>query len=420
VLKGKHILLGVTGSIAAYKAVELLRELVKRGAEVQVVMTDAATRFVAPLTFETLSRQPVLLDMWSLDYASRIGHIEATARADLFVIAPATARTLAKLALGLADDFLANIYLASRCPVLVAPAMDSDMYQHAAVQENLARLRERGNHIVGPARGELASGMAGPGRLVEPPEIVEAIARILAPTGDLQGEVILVTAGPTREPLDPVRYLSNRSSGKMGYATAAAAAARGARVILVSGPTALTPPDGMDIIHVETAQQMHDVVLAKLHAATVVIKAAAVADYRPKRVAGRKIKKDEQALEMTLEATPDILAEVGKRKGARILVGFAAETEDLVANARKKLQRKHLDLMVANDVSQAGAGFDCDTNLVKILDAQGGVEELPLLPKRAVAERILDHVAALLTQRRGDRQSSLEPAPDKKSPRPPL
>jgi len=399
VLKGKRILLGVTGSIAAYKAVELTRELIKRGAEVQVVMTEAATRFVAPLTFETLSRQPVLLDMWSLHYGSHIGHIEATARADLFAIAPATARTIAKLALGMADDFLANIYLASRCPVLVAPAMDSDMYQHAAVQENLARLRERGVHIVGPASGELASGMVGPGRLVEPPEIIEAIERILARTRDLAGEVVLVTAGPTREPLDPVRYLSNRSSGKMGYAVAEAATARGAGVILVSGPTALPPPDGVDVIHVETAQEMSNAVLAKLPAATIVIKAAAVADYRPKQAAGRKIKKDDAIPEIVLERTPDILAEVGKQKGRRIVVGFAAETENLVANARKKLQRKNLDLIVANDVSQPGAGFDSDTNLVKILDAQGGVEELPLQAKRAVADRILDRVVALLKQR---------------------
>ncbi len=398
-LTGKRILLGVTGSIAAYKAVELTRELVKRGAEVQVVMTEAATRFVAPLTFETLSRQPVLLDMFSLAYGSHIGHIEATARADLFVIAPATAHTIAKLAHGLADDFLSNIYLASRCPVMLAPAMDSDMYQHVAVQENLARLRDRGVHIAGPASGELASGLTGPGRLVEPPEIVEAIEKLLAPTQDLAGEVVLVTAGPTREPLDPVRYLSNRSSGKMGYAIAEAAAARGARVILVSGPTALTPPPGVDVIHVETAQQMYDAVLAKLHAATVVIKAAAVADYRPKQVAGRKLKKDEAVPEVRLEPTPDILAEVGKRKERRILVGFAAETEDLVANARKKLQRKNLDLMVANDVSQPGAGFDSDTNAVKILDAQGGVEEIPLQSKRSVADRVLDRVVGLLKQR---------------------
>ncbi|MGD0265893.1 MAG: bifunctional phosphopantothenoylcysteine decarboxylase/phosphopantothenate--cysteine ligase CoaBC [Candidatus Methylomirabilota bacterium] len=398
-LNGRRILLGVTGSIAAYKAVELLRELTKRGAEVQVVMTEAATKFVAPLTFETLSRQPVLLDMFTLAYGSHIGHIEATARADLFVIAPATARTIARLALGLADDFLSCIYLASRCPILVAPAMDSDMYQHVAVQENLNRLRDRGVHIVGPASGELASGSVGPGRLVEPPEIVEAIERILATARDLADEVVLVTAGPTREPLDPVRYLSNRSSGKMGYAMAEAAAARGARVILVSGPTALIPPQGVDVIHVETAQQMHDAVVAKLTAATVVIKAAAVADYRPKQVAARKMKKDEAVHEVTLESTPDILAEVGKRKGRRILVGFAAETEDLVENARKKLQRKNLDLMVANDVSQPDAGFDADTNAVKILDAQGKVEELPVQSKRSVADRVLDRVVGLLKQR---------------------
>jgi phosphopantothenoylcysteine decarboxylase/phosphopantothenate--cysteine ligase len=399
-LTGKRILLGVTGSIAAYKAVELLRELMKREAEVQVVMTEAATRFVAPLSFETLSRQPVLLDMFTLAYGSQIGHIAATARADLFVIAPATANTIAKLAHGLADDFLANIYLASRCPVLVAPAMDSDMYQHAAVQENLARLRGRGIHVVGPASGELASGLVGPGRLVEPAEIVEAIEKLLAPSGDLAGEVMLVTAGPTREPLDPVRYISNRSSGKMGYAIVEAAARRGARVILVSGPTALGPPREAQVVQVETAQEMYDAVLAHLDAATVVIKAAAVADYRPKQVAREKIKKDERVPEVTLESTPDILAEVGKRKGRRILVGFAAETHDLVANARQKLQRKNLDLMVANDVSQPGAGFDADTNVVKILDAKGGVEELPLLPKPAVADRILDRVVQLVGKRR--------------------
>ena len=398
-LKGKRLLLGVTGSIAAYKAVELLRELMKQEAEVQVVMTEAATRFVAPLTFETLSRQPVLLDMFTLAYGSQIGHIAATARADLFVIAPATANTIAKLAHGLADDFLTNIYLASRCPVLLAPAMDADMSQHAAVQENLDRLRDRGVHILGPASGELASGLVGPGRLVEPAEIVEAIESLLAATGDLAGEVVLVTAGPTREPLDPVRYLSNRSSGKMGYAVAEAAIRRGARVILVSGPTSVAPPREAQVVHVETAQEMYDAVLAHLELTTVVIKAAAVSDYRPKQVAREKIKKDERVPEVTLESTPDILAEVGKRKGRRILVGFAAETHDLVANARRKLQRKKLDLMVANDVSQPGAGFDADTNVVKILDAAGGLEELPLQTKRSVADRILDRVAQLVAQR---------------------
>lgn len=398
-LKGKRILLGVTGSIAAYKAVELLRELVKRGAEVQVVMTEAATKFVGPLTFETLARQPVLLDMFSLSYGSKIGHIEATQRADVFLVAPATAQTIARMALGLADDFLSCIFLASRCPVLVAPAMDSDMYQHAAVQQNLATLRGRGVRIVEPGHGELASGLVGPGRLAELQDIVAAVERILAPTRDLKGQIILVTAGPTREALDPIRYLSNRSSGKMGYAIADAAAIRGARVILVTGPTAQAVPQGVDVVHVETAQQMYETVLAKLPAATVVIKAAAVSDYRPKRVADRKIKKDETVPEVTLEPTPDILAEVGKRKGTRIVVGFAAETDDLVANARKKLQRKRVDLMVANDVRQPGAGFDTDTNVVKILDAEGGVEDLPLLSKHEVAERILDRVVKILAGR---------------------
>jgi len=399
-LQGKRILLGVTGSIAAYKAVELLRELLTRGAAVQVVMTEAAARFVAPLTFETLSRQPVLLDMWSLHYGSKIGHIEATARADLFLIAPATARTLAKLALGLADDFLANIFLASRCPALVAPAMDADMYQHAAVQANLARLRERGVQVVGPGVGELASGLVGPGRLADLPEILAAVEALLARAGDLAGEVVLVTAGPTREPIDPVRYLSNRSSGKMGYAVADAALARGARVVLVSGPTALAAPPGAELVPVETAQEMYEAVLSRLEEATVVIKAAAVADYRPAQAASRKLKKAAGVPEVRLEPTPDILAEVGRRKGRRVLVGFAAETEDLVANARAKLERKHLDLVVANEVGRPGAGFEADTNAVKILDASGQAEDVPVQSKRAVADRVLDRVAALVRGRR--------------------
>jgi len=395
-LNGTRILLGVTGSIAAYKAVELLRLLTKAGAEVQVVMTEAATKFVAPLTFETLSRQEVLLDMWSLAYSHRIGHIEATQRADLFVVAPATARTIARLALGLADDFLSCVYLASRCPVVVAPAMDCDMLEHQAVQENLGRLRDRGVHIVEADTGPLASGMVGRGRLADLSQILDRIELVLAPRQDFAGQVVLVTAGPTREPLDPVRFLSNRSSGKMGYAIAEAAAARGAHVILVSGPTALSAPPGVDLIHVETAEEMYRAVLAKLEPAGVVVKAAAVADYRPKRTADRKIKKEHAASEVALEPTPDILAELGKRKGTRILVGFAAETDDLLANAKTKLRRKNLDLVVANDVRAAGAGFDVDTNVVTMLDAAGSVEELPLLPKRQVADRILDRVKALL------------------------
>jgi phosphopantothenoylcysteine decarboxylase / phosphopantothenate---cysteine ligase len=399
VLKGKRILLGVTGSIAAYKAVELLRLLAKRGATVQVAMTEAATRFVAPLTFETLTRQEVLLDMWSLAYSHRIGHIEATQRADLLLVAPATARTIARLALGLADDFLSCIYLASRCPTLIAPAMDCDMYEHPALQANLATLRSRGVHILEPDLGPLASGLVGRGRLAELPAILAVVEGLLAPRQDLEDRVVLVTAGPTREPVDPVRFLSNRSSGKMGYAVAEAAAARGATVVLVSGPTPLLPPTGVELVRVETAQEMYDTVLAALPRVEVVIKAAAVADYRPTRAAGRKLKKADGLTEIALEPTPDILAEIGKHKGSRILVGFAAETHDLVVNARKKLLHKRLDLVVANDVGQPGAGFDGDTNIVKLLDPSGAVEELPLLTKREVADRILDRVAALLAAR---------------------
>ena len=398
-LDGTRILLGVTGSIAAYKAVELLRELQRRGAEVQVAMTEAATRFVAPLTFETLTRQEVLLDMWSLAYSHRIGHIEATRKADLVLVAPATARTIARLALGLADDFLSCIALASRCPIAVAPAMDCDMFEHPALQANLAALRARGAVIVEPEFGPLASGLAGRGRLAELPRILAAVEGIVAPRRDLAGQVVLVTAGPTREPLDPVRYLTNRSSGKMGYALAAAAAARGAAVILVSGPTALPAPDGVEVLPVETAQEMHDAVLARLPAATVVIKAAAVADYRPKISQPRKIKKSGAETVLALEMTPDILAEIGRRKGARILVGFAAETEELVANARQKLLRKGLDLVVANDVTRPGAGFDAETNVVTLVGTDGSIEELPQLSKRAVAERILDRVVGLLARR---------------------
>jgi len=398
-LAGRRVLLGVTGSIAAYKAVELLRQLQTRGAEVQVAMTEAATRFVAPLTFETLSRQEVLLEMWALGADHRIGHIEATRRADLLLVAPATARTIARLALGLADDFLSCIYLASRCPTVVAPAMDCDMFAHPALQANLATLRSRGVGIVEPELGPLASGLHGRGRLAELSAILAVVEGQLAPRGDLAGARLLITAGPTREPLDPVRFLSNRSSGKMGYALAEAAAARGGRVVLVSGPTALTPPAGVETIPVETAAEMREAVLAQLPAATVVIKAAAVADYRPARRQPGKIKKGEGEESLLLEPTPDILAEVGRRKGGRILVGFAAETDDLVKNAAGKLARKRLDLVAANLVGRPGVGFDADTNAVTLLHADGAVEELPVLPKRELADRILDRVVALLKSR---------------------
>ena len=399
---GKEIVLGVTGSIAAYKAVELLRELVKAGASVKVVMTQSAQRFVAPLTFATLSRQEVMTDLFTLDYDAKIRHIAATEGADLLLVAPATANVIGKFARGLADDLLTNLFLASTRPVLLAPAMDADMYRHPAVQENLERLRAWGVRIVGPAEGELASGMWGPGRLAEIPEILQAVTEILQPMNDLAGEVVLVTAGPTHEPIDPVRYLTNRSSGKMGYALAQEAADRGAQTILVSGPTALTAPRGVEMIQVETALQMSAAVLGRLPKATVVIKAAAVSDYRLSKPSKSKLKKSETSHTLELVPNPDILKEIGAQKGARIVVGFAAETGDLLRQAERKLKEKNLDLIVANDVTWEGAGFSHDTNHVIMIDLYGEIEEVPLSPKRQVARRILDRVVHL-RKKRGSR-----------------
>ncbi|MBI4380843.1 MAG: bifunctional phosphopantothenoylcysteine decarboxylase/phosphopantothenate--cysteine ligase CoaBC [candidate division NC10 bacterium] len=398
-LQGKEIVLGVTGSIAAYKAVELLRELVKAGASVKVVMTESARRFVAPLTFATLSRQEVMTDLFTLDYDAKIRHIAATEGADLLLVAPATANVIGRFARGLADDLLTNLFLASTRPVLLAPAMDADMYRHPAVQENLERLRTWGVRIVGPAEGELASGMWGPGRLAEIQEILKAVTEILQPTNDLAGEVVIVTAGPTHEPIDPVRYLTNRSSGKMGYAIAQVAADRGAQTILVSGPTALTAPRGVEVIQVETALEMRAAMLDHLPKATVVIKAAAVSDYRLSRPSTSKVKKSEKPQTLQLVPNPDILKEIGAQKGARIVVGFAAETGDLLRQAGRKLKEKNLDLIVVNDIGAEGAGFSHDTNVVSILDLDGGVEQLPLLPKRQVARRILDRVVRLRQER---------------------
>ena len=390
-LEGKEIILGVTGSIAAYKAVEILRELTRRGAAVTVVMTESAQRFVTPLTFETLSRRPVLTDLFTLEYDKQIGHVASAGRADLVLVAPATANTIAKCAHGLADDFLSNIYLSSTCPVLLAPAMDLEMYAHPAVQENLSRLKGRGVSVVEPEYGELASGLIGRGRLAELSAILQAVEDLLHRQGDLRGETVLVTAGPTQEPLDPVRYISNRSSGKMGFAIAQAARDRGAHVMLVSGPTFLPTPHGVTRTDVTTAEEMYHAVLDRLDETTILIMAAAVADYRPSSQAAQKIKKRE-AMTVELVRNPDILAEAGRRKRSQILVGFAAETEELIQNAREKLAKKNLDLIVANDIR---VGFGGETNRVTILDRQGSVEELPELTKREAAHRILDRVVAL-------------------------
>jgi phosphopantothenoylcysteine decarboxylase/phosphopantothenate--cysteine ligase len=389
------VVLGVTGCIGAYKACEVLRELQRRGAEVRVVMTAAATRFVTPMTFEALSRHPVFHDQWTPGANGDIRHVSIADEADLLLVAPATANIVGKFARGIADDALSTLYLATRAPVLVAPAMNVNMYEHPAVQENLATLRARGVAIVEPGSGYLACGWLGKGRLAEPEEIVDAAMAVLARRRDLEGETVLVTAGPTVEDIDPVRYVSNRSSGRMGYRLAEAARDRGARVILVSGPTSLEAPHGVEVVSVRSAQDMQRAVAERVGPATIVIAAAAVSDYRPAAASPSKLKKGPGPASLDLVRTPDILQGLGEAKGARILVGFAAETEDVVANARKKLDTKNLDLVVANDVTAEGAGFGAGTNAVVLLRRDGGRVDVPVASKREVAERILDEVRAL-------------------------
>ena len=393
-LKDKTIILGVTGGIAVYKAVELLRLYVKAGAVVHVVMTRSAQEFVTPLTFQTLSGNPVHTELFSLYQEREIGHISLADRADLFVVAPATANVVGKVAGGIADDLLTTTIMATKAPVLFVPAMNVNMWENPIYRQNEAKLNALGYHFMEPASGFLACGWEGKGKLPDPAAILAETERLLSPR-DFVGETVLVTAGPTREELDPVRYISNYSSGKMGYAIARAACNRGARVILVSGPTCLTAPCGVETVEVVSACEMRDAVMARAAAATVIIKAAAVADYRPVDPSAQKIKKG-QSEEMTLrlEKNPDILAELGRTKGDRFLVGFAAETADLLANARTKLQEKNLDLIVANDVTQTGAGFDVDTNIVRLLFRDGSLEELPQMSKDEVAQRLLDRIAA--------------------------
>jgi len=396
------ILLGVSGGVAAYKSAELLRLLNKRGYGVEVVMTRAARRFIQPLTFAALSGRKVITDLFPEDsaestLASSIEHIAAAQRANLLLISPATADVLAKLAHGLADDFLTTSSLAFRGPLVLAPAMNVNMWTHPATQSNLAVLRERGARIVEPDEGEMACGMVGPGRLAELERIVEAVDEELgaARPGEFSGQTLLITAGPTREPIDPVRFLSNRSSGRMGYALAAEACARGARVILVSGPTSATPPEGCELVWVETAEQMRQSVEAHSAEASIVIMAAAVADFRPNELSELKIKKSSASLSLELSPTTDILAELGQRKNGRVLVGFAAETHDLRAEGERKLREKNCDFLVANPVGEAagGAGIDSDENQGVLLSASGESVELPRSSKREMARMILDRVA---------------------------
>lgn len=392
--ENKCVVLGVTGSISVYKAVDLASKLVQAGLQVDVIMTESATKFVTPLSFQSITLRPVHTDMFAPVPNFDIEHVALGERADCLVIAPATANTIAKLAAGLADDLLSCTALSTRAPVILAPAMDVGMYQNQVTQKNLAELRLRDYVIVGPASGRLASGLEGEGRLVETPELLAAIYQVLGRSGDLAGKQVVVTSGGTQEPIDPVRYIGNYSSGKMGYAIAEAARNRGALVTLISASTTVHPPAGIELVRVQTALRMRDAVIERSARADVLIMAAAVADYRPERPASGKMKRQAERLTIELVKTPDILGEV---KGNLVKVGFAAESSDLIENARRKLAAKGLDFIVANDITGVDCGFAVDTNRVTIIDREGKVEQLPLMLKSEVAHKILDRVAARLS-----------------------
>lgn len=397
-LAERKIILGITGGIAAYKAAELARELVRQGAEVRAVMTKNAVEFVAPLTFQTLTGHPVGLDMFQTRERSAIEHISLANWGELIIVAPATADILGKVAGGLACDLLSTTIMATRMPVLFVPAMNDLMWENRLVQGNIQKLKEAGYFFLDPDTGALACKSEGKGRMPETAAIACEADRILSPK-DLLEETILITAGPTREPFDPVRFISNNSSGKMGFALAAEARSRGARVILVSGPTGLKPPAGVEFVPITTAREMREAVMKELPRTTAVIKAAAVSDYRPAELSRNKIKKQPGKMTISLEMNPDILSEIGALKGKRILVGFAMETEGLLEHARGKLAAKNLDLIVANSLNEEGAGFQCDTNVVKIIDQEGGIQDVPRMEKLKVAGIILDRVRALRDKR---------------------
>ena len=388
ILNGKKIILGITGGIAAYKAIELARLFIKSGASVWPVMTKASANFITPLTLQTITGNPVALDMFDLTEESRISHIELAEKADIVVVAPATANIIGKAASGIADDLLTTVIMATRAPLLFAPAMNSNMYENKIVEANIERLKKNGCSFIGPEEGELACGYEGRGRLAPVEDIVDAAEECLAPK-DLKGEKVLVTAGPTREAIDPVRFISNPSSGRMGYAIARAAKRRGAEVVLVSGPSHLNPPRGVTFIKTTTAEEIAEATMRHYPQSTVVIMAAAVSDYRPRISHRKKVKKEEARINIELERTQDILKELGSRKRGQFLVGFALETENMLANAKKKLKEKRLDMIVANDPG----GFDGEITQVTIIESEDTVEQLPPFPKNEVAERILDKVA---------------------------
>jgi len=391
----KKVILGVTGGIAAYKAAELARIFIRGGSDVQVVMTRAAAEFVAPLTFQTLTNRPVCIEMYAERSEAKIRHIDLVEDADLLVIAPATANTIAKMAVGLADNLLTTLYLAATCPVVVVPSMNVNMFSHSAVRENLEKLRVHGCHVLDPDSGELACGVYGRGRMPEPSDIY-LFCRAALQRKDYKGVKALVTAGPTREPFDPVRYLSNPSTGLMGYALARALSERGAEVTLVSGPTHLNVPAGVKLISITTADEMYKSVTELYPETDLVVKTAAVSDFRPLKSSGEKIKKNEAALTLELAPNPDILLELGQKKKNQVLVGFAAETGNAVEKARGKLSDKNLDLIVVNDLNEQGAGFAVKTNRVSVIDREGTVEQLPLMDKDELAHQILDRIVKKL------------------------
>lgn len=392
------IVLGVTGGIGAYKAIEVVRGLQKAGHDVTAIMTRSARRFVGEVTFEAITRRPVITDQYARGANADIEHIALASEAKLLLVAPATANVIGKFAHGLADDFLSSLYLATRAPVLMAPAMNTNMLEHDAVRRNVATLAARGVQFVDPGAGYLACGWIGKGRLAEPEDIVAAAERILQPSGSLLGRLVVVSAGPTFEDIDDVRFIGNRSSGRMGYAVAGEAARRGARVVLVSGPATIDVPAGVELVRVRSAAEMHDAMRVAASDADIVVMAAAVADYTPQLRVEGKIEKGEGPLELRLVRTPDILLELGKARGSRarpVLVGFAAESGDPVARGREKLARKGADIIVANDISRSDAGFDSETNAATLI-SEGGIDAFPLGPKTALAGAILDRAEALL------------------------
>jgi len=391
-LRGKNIVVGVAGGIAVYKVVDIVSRLKKQGANVYVIMTHAAANFVTPLTFREISGHPVVVDMWAETTNWNVEHIALATAADLFLLVPATGNCIGKIANGIADDMLSTTVMATKAPVVLAPAMNTNMYLNPIVQQNITKLTQLGYHFIEPGCGVLACGTEGIGRLPEPEVIIGKVIEILNSKKDFVDKKILITAGGTQEAIDPVRYIGNRSSGKMGYALASVALARGAEVILVSGPTYLVPPPGVVVHYVESAAQMRDVVLAQFPDSDIVLKAAAVADYRPQTQSPDKIKKNSTTLNLILEKTPDILFELGQLKKHQILIGFAAETQHLLAHAQEKLSRKKLDMIVANDITLPGAGFNVDTNIVKLLYRDGHMEELPKMSKTQLAEVILDKI----------------------------